>query len=41
MTVLIAMIGVVIYWMSRGELADVLHEAEAEQGRDMTVENAV
>lgn len=40
-TVLIAMIGVVIYWMNRGEMAEVLHEAEAEQGRDMTVENPV
>lgn len=40
-TVLIAMIGVVIYWMNRGELAEVLHEAGAEQGRDMTAENAV
>ncbi len=29
-TVLIAMVGVVIYWASHSELSEVLHEAEAE-----------
>ncbi len=29
-TVLIAMVGVVIYWVSRSELSEVLHEAEVE-----------
>jgi glycosyltransferase 2 family protein len=29
-TVLIAMVGVVIYWVSHSELSEVLHEAEAE-----------
>jgi uncharacterized protein (TIRG00374 family) len=33
-TVLIAMVGVVIYWASRQEVSDVLHEAEAEKAAE-------